>query len=669
MKTRLVLCVVMAWIATSSSAKAAVAPTTEEMAKARSWMSARFKDVPEAKTVEQFFSFVYDGKPSAESLKTWELKRSSQELDDRRTQHTLTYVDPKTKLEVRCVGVEYRDYPTVEWTVYFKNGGEEDTPILENIQALELRLKRDKDQGEFVLHHHVGSPCEPRDYQPIDTPLVPGAKLRVGAAGGRPLNTDMPYFNLEWGGQGMIIVVGWTGQWMSEWARDDGAGLSVSSGQEKTHFKLFPGEEVRTPLVVLQFWQGGDRVRSQNIWRRWMTAHNLPQPGHKPMPVVFSGTGRSFEGSAADEISLLKGYPKRDLKLEYWWRDAGWYPCRGSWVNTGTWEPDPARYPQGLREVADAAHANGLKFTVWFEPERVVSDTWLTTNHPDWVLGGKKGGLLNLGDPKAWEWVVHHLDQLIVDHHIDMYRQDFNMDPLDFWRANDAADRQGITEIKHVTGLYRFWDELKRRHPDMPFDNCASGGRRNDLEMMRRGIPLSKSDYFGQTAASQSQTYGIASWLPYYGAGVGDSTDSYVLRSNIAPWSAANWDTLKDSLDYPTIRKYLLDWRKVAANMLGSDFYPFTPYSLEENVWMAWQFNVSEKGEGVIQAFRRTKSDRESMRVKLHGLEPNAIYTLTDLDVTGAEREATGEELQQEGLVLVIKKQPGTAIITYQKKP
>ena len=29
------------------------------------------------------------------------------------------------------------------------------------------------------------------------------------------------------------------------------------------------------------------------------------------------------------------------------------------------------------------------------------------------------------------------------------------MDPFDAWRGNDAADRQGITEIKHVTGLSR----------------------------------------------------------------------------------------------------------------------------------------------------------------------------------------------------------------------
>jgi alpha-galactosidase len=671
MKARHLLCIgTVAWIVALPCAKAAVTPTAEEMAQARGWMAARFEDVPEAKTTGPFFSFIYDGKPSAELLKTWEIKRSSQKLDDWRTQHTLTYTDPKTKLELRCVGVEYRDYPTVEWALYFKNGGEKDTPILENIHAVELRLKREKDQGEFVLHHNVGTPVTPRDYGPIDTVLGPGEKLRIGAAGGRPLNTDMPYFNLEWAGQGMIIVVAWTGQWTSEWSRDKDVGLSVSSGQEKTHFKLLPGEEVRTPLVVLQFWQGGDRIRSQNIWRRWMIAHNLPRPGGKPMPPVFDGSANDLfpyhAFGAAQEIPVLLGLVRRGLKTGYWERDAGWHPCGDSWTNTGTWEPDPARYPKGLREVADAAHANGMKYIVWFEPERVVAGTWLTENHPEWILGGKKGGLLNLGDPKAWEWVVNHVDKLLVDNHIDMYRQDFNMHPLDFWRGNDAVDRQGITEIKHVMGLYAFWDELKKRHPEMEFDNCASGGTRNDLEMMRRGVPLTRSDYGGQTTGSQCETYGVASWLPFFGAGT-LSTEPYAARSNMAPATNVCWDTRGETMNYDQARQFLGEWQQMVPYFWG-DYYPVTPYSLEEHVWMAWQFNMPEKGEGMVQAFRRTKSDYESLRVRLQGLEPEAVYTLTNFDVPGA-MEMTGKALQDEGLSVAIKSQPGAAIIIYKKKP
>ncbi|HEY5914168.1 MAG TPA: hypothetical protein VJA21_26570 [Verrucomicrobiae bacterium] len=68
------------------------------------------------------------------------------------------------------------------------------------------------DQGEFLLHHNHGSPADGNDYGPLQTPLPPGQSKRIGAAGGRPTNSDWSYFNLEWSGAG-LIVVGWPGQW------------------------------------------------------------------------------------------------------------------------------------------------------------------------------------------------------------------------------------------------------------------------------------------------------------------------------------------------------------------------------------------------------------------------------------------------------------------------
>jgi len=126
------------------------------------------------------FSFIYGGKPSSELLKTWEVDRTSQEIDSQRVQHTMTYRDPATHLVLRCIGVEYRDFLTVEWTLYFKNAGQVATPIPENIQALDMRFTR-VGYGEYLLHNAVGSDCTIRDYQPLETPLPPKAEKRIGA--------------------------------------------------------------------------------------------------------------------------------------------------------------------------------------------------------------------------------------------------------------------------------------------------------------------------------------------------------------------------------------------------------------------------------------------------------------------------------------------------------
>ncbi len=614
------------------------------------------------------FSFTYGGQPSAKLLETWDLKRAVRKLDDQRTQHTLTHTDAKTGLVVRWAAVEYHDFPTVEWTLYFKNTGAADTPILADLQALDLPLRRGSG-FDYVLHHNTGSPCRPNDYQPHTTPLGPNKVVRIAAAGGRPTNSDLPYFNLAWQDQGLIVVVGWPGQWAARFERDAGLGLRVRAGQELTHLKLRPGEEIRTPLVVLQFYEG-DRLRSQNVWRRWMIAHNLPRPAGKLPPVQMAACsshqyGEMIHANRDNQIMFVDRYLAERLKLDYWWMDAGWYWNKTGWPNTGTWEVDTNRFPGGLRPITDHAHAKGVKIIVWFEPERVTPGTWLYEKHPEWLLG-KDGQqkLLNLGHPEARRWLTDHVDKLLTEQGIDLYRQDFNIDPLGYWRANDAPDRQGITEIRHVTGYLAYWDELRRRHPNMLIDSCASGGRRNDLETLRRAVPLLRSDYIIEPVGNQCHTYGIASWMPYYGTGSG-AMDAYRLRSVLCPHFTACFDMRRNDLDFDEVRRVLGQWRQFAECYFG-DYYPLMPYSLTNDAWIAWQFDRPDRGEGVVQAFRRAESVYEAVRLRLHGLKSDARYRVTDLDAR-ASTELTGREMMDNGVRVDIKEQPGSVVIVYKR--
>ena len=51
-----------------------------------------------------------------------------------------------------------------------------------------------------------------------------------------------------------------------------------------------------------------------------------------------------------------------------------------------------------------------------------------------------------------------------------------------------------MTELRYVEGLYLMWDDILKANPSLFIDNCASGGRRIDLETMSRSIPLWRSD-------------------------------------------------------------------------------------------------------------------------------------------------------------------------------
>jgi len=537
---------------------------------------------------------------------------------------------------------------------------------LEDIQALDTQFRRGQD-GEFLLHHSVGSPCQANDYQPLETLLGPGAETRIAAAGGRPTNSDLCYFNLEWPTEGVIVALGWPGQWAARFRRDGPDAVQVVAGQELTHFRLHPGEEVRTPLVVLQFWQGGDWLRAQNTWRRFFIAHNIRRPGGELPPTQWCGasdTGMMTDATEANQKTAVDAYLERDLHPDFWWMDAGWYLCNGDWTCTGTWMPDPARFPHGLRPVTDYLHERAIRSILWFEPERVRAGTWLAREHPEWILPGGDG-LLNLGDPDAWHWVVTRVDRLITESGLDIYRQDFNMDPLGHWRAHDTEDRQGITENRYVTGLLAYWDELLRRHPDMLYDNCASGGRRNDLESMRRGVPYTKSDYADDPVGVQGETYGISLWLPYFAATWGQTDELYLTRSREAQVVGA---CLKPSVEghFRDLPKRLEEWRQIVPCYWG-DFWPLTPYSLDNDAWIAWQFDLPDTGTGVVQAFRRADCPTDSLRVQLRGLNAKCRYTLTDLDAP-VPQEMTGRELMATGLLLTTAQRPAALVVRYERQ-
>jgi len=359
--------ILMMLIVTSATAWA-VTPSREEIDGATQWAQASF-----APTESLPFSFTYAGQPSSEFLKTCTVLQSgSEKLDGQCVRNTMTFLDEKTKLEVRCVTVQYADFPVVEWTLYFKNSGMQDTPILENIQSLDMTLQRGPD-GEFLLHHNVGSPANGNDYGPLETPLGVNAVKKISAAGGRPTNSDMSYFNIVWPGEGAIVVVGWPGQWAGTFTRDGAQRLHIVAGQELTHFKLQAGEEVRSPLSVVMRYKG-DWIRGQNLWRRWMMAHSMPKPGGQlPAPMALASSSRAYEemikADTEKQIMFIDRYIEEGIKLDYWWMDAGWYIQEKGCPQVGTWEVDPKRFPQGFKPISDHAHANGIKILVWFEPE------------------------------------------------------------------------------------------------------------------------------------------------------------------------------------------------------------------------------------------------------------------------------------------------------------
>jgi len=623
------------------------------------------------------FSFTYGGKSSSEFLNDWQFSQATKQLDDTKTEHTFTYTDPQTSLKACCVCTIFSDFPAVEWLLTFENGGEDDTPIIENVQALDIEITREP-EGEFVLHRALGSSASRMDFAPVDDVMPPNSNIQLAPIGGRSSNTHvLPFFNIEAPGEGVMVGIGWSGQWATELIRDDGTSLKVRAGMELTHLKLHQGEKIRTPRILLLFWCGDDRMRGHNLLRRFILAHHTLQKDGKPIigPLAASGGAACAaplpgfaefnKATEHNQIALAERYRQVGLDNEYWWIDAGWF--EGHWPNgVGNWFPRKDGFPNGLKPVSDAVKKMGMGFLLWFEPERVHQGTWLDTEHPDWVLKlpGNPNGLLNLGNPEALRWLTEHISGMIENEGIAVYRQDFNIDPLSFWRAVDEPDRQGITEIRYIEGLYSFWDELLARHPGLIIDNCASGGRRIDLETTSRSIPLWRTDYqYFEPNGYQCHTYGLNFYLPCSGTGNG-SPDTYAFRSSMNCAVVLGWNLYLP--DFPVEQaRSLIEEFKMARPFFYGDYYPLTAHSIKDDVWMAYQFHREDMRQGMFLVFRRPESPYLSARLKLGGLSPSANYELTFND-TGAKQNFTGEELQN-GIEVTIEDAPGSLLVTYRQ--
>jgi hypothetical protein len=183
---------------------------------------------------------------------------------------------------------------------------------------------------------------------------------------------------------------------------------------------------------------------------------------------------------------------------------------------------------------------------------------------------------------------------------------------------------------------------------------------------MRRAIPLHPTDYnYADLVVKQAFHHSLFHWIPYYGSNTvpTNTADPYAIRSGHALGMVLGYDMRRTDLDYARLRRLADQWRKIIECCYG-DFYPILPYSLREEDWIAWQFHRPDRNEGVVQAFRRHKSNETTMTLRLGGLDPALQYRVTDFD---KDKPLTipGRQLLQKGLPVDIPAKPGAVVIHY----
>ncbi|MBP5632327.1 MAG: alpha-galactosidase [Clostridia bacterium] len=554
-------------------------------------------------------------------------------------------------LEMRAECTEYTDYPVTEWVFYMTNTDTVNSAVISDFEITAGFCAPDGAK----LYHGNGDTCEPGGYSWYTDEI--GAEETViypEVNDGNPCKGAFPYMRFCFGDWNVNAAIGWSGTWQLKTKLIDGT-LSIAVSQKRFNTYLEPGETVRTPSLILEAVDGGED-RARNLWRSWYIDHVLPRENGRPLQPklvlhtwMIDGLPEFCGASEENQIKAINTYMNGGLKPDIWWIDAGWYPCNDDWpTGTGNWRPNPERYPNGFHKIGELCDENGIDLLVWFEPERIWRGTEVWNEHPDFLIFGNpedNNALFNMGNPKAREWLTDRIDSIIKEAHIRIYRQDFNFAPAALWAKGEAENRQGIHENLHIQGYYAYWDELIRRNPGLWMDSCASGGRRNDIETMKRAVPLHYTDVgYGHHLIKQKQHRQMFEWIPYFRAhtfnwdnpdgtyGGNRPVDAFAYQNAFAPalTSMIEWNDPDEM--YALGRFYHPIWRRAAEIMMRADYYPLTETRMDASDWYAMQFYDPARKDGFVQIIRniRVEDDRTTICGYVPDENIDRIYRFED---------------------------------------
>ena len=487
----------------------------------------------------------------------------------------------------------------------------------------------------------------------------------------------MPYFGVDFDAMhGLEIAVGWSGGWRADMQMRKEE-FELNAGLDGARFKMLPGERFLLPTMLVMERDNIGVADALVLFHRLMLTHKAPRDSRgnlfRPwLPFGASGGNKTDENMLKILDSTLRDFPGF---FDVYWVDANWYGpyretqqapnCGPGWSEyVGDWHPNTWAHPDGnLKRVSDAVHAAGLKFLLWFEPERAALTAPITSEHPEYFLNikenpGKYSCLLNLGNPDAWNWILNEICRNIDESGVDIYRQDCNFAGREriIWNDNDTPDRKGVLEIRHINGLYALWDELRRRYPDMLIENCAAGGRRMDYQLMSRSHSYCRDDahmFKDCDEMTQNITLNSTAYIPITGGETFTVPvfDDYAFLSRLAAGTVFSPSDFQGMYLSRTPGQEELEWfrrmftvaKRIQRYFLG-DYYALTdiPFDSSE-LYCAYQLHLPETDEGFFAIFRREECPLASFTPALHAILPDATYSLEELG--GRTVTLTGREL------------------------
>jgi alpha-galactosidase len=584
---------------------------------------------------------------------------------------TITFRSSRSSILVERVYACDTDSPVIEtWTTYRAGGS---SPVaVGGMTVWQMTVP------SHVLRYELGLRGDAAGAAVDDAFSLQTADMTAGDAltldeRNRSSSQFLPMIAADLSNDEFFGGLAWSGSWQMEMQQGTANRMRITAGVPGVTVSVDAAHPLETPHGFVGV-TPGDRSDVAAALHGFI-AQSL-RGGRPFAPLVTSNTWFSY-GTSIDEDTMKTEMDNAAANgVELFVVDAGWYTGAGRdgtgdfESGLGTWQVDPARFPDGLGALSDYAHDLGLKFGIWVEPERVnqatigrpglAQNAWLAQDNGS--FGSSTMAQICLADAAARQWVIDRLSALIDEARPDYLKWDNN-----FWiNCNRSGHGHGATDgnFAHVKGLYDVLGTLRERYPDLLIENCAQGGNRADFGMLRYTDTAWMDDRTGPSVHVRHNLEGLSTFFPpayllSFAINEGDEPIAgapdlqLYLRSRMAGILGLTYRagdlTESDQMD---LAREIARYKALRALQIDASAALLTEQAAPEGgpAWDALQETVAASGASLVLAFQND-GGTPAIAVRPHGLTPDAVYAVSTLDgePIGTMR---GSELLSDGLTI-----------------
>src|SRR5699024_11156804 len=430
---------------------------------------------------------IINGKPKLENLPATYVENNSESKT-----LIVTLKDDVTNVEVELLYTIFTDLPIITRSARLINKGQQIQNI-ENLTSLSLDLPdADYDliqlSGAWGRERAIKERSLQQGIQSIEStrgisshqhnPFVALKRKNADEHQGEVIGTAFVY-------SGNFLIQAEVDTW-------DVTRLQVGINPFGFEWQLKPNETFTSPETVLVYSDKGLNGMSQSFHQLFRKRLARGVWREKDRPVLINNWEATYFDFIEDKLVSI-AEKAHDVGVELFVLDDGWFGERNNdYAGLGDWFVNEQRLPKGIGGLADRIRGIGLKFGLWFEPEMVNKDSQLYREHPDWIIHtpdreenhGRNQFVLNFGVNEDVNNIFNQMCAIIDESKLEYIRWDMNRPLTDVYNHRLDFSQQGEVFHRYVLGLYRLYEMLITKYPNVLFESCSSGGGRFDPGML-----------------------------------------------------------------------------------------------------------------------------------------------------------------------------------------